>query len=629
MDSNNIKKKQNKWIICPECEEHIPRIKDIILYQSSQKIYIKYRCRCPLVTEKTIELKSFILKIKAIDIDNKPFCYSLSHPSRPSTNYCPLCDSWFCMSCIAEHKLNFPSHILSKKKFNLSYQCYMHNNREINQRCITCDSNGCEICIKNEHSKHKTVSYIDYWEEIYHNHQFKSLQQFKDYANHFITKNEDYKKKWFEKNKNLPEIVVNEINKSFKQNLDNNTLLIRFSKILLLNFYAMKSKQNFTVVNNIVNYVKYIMSNTDLNQRGTSRNLINHYKNCYIHHLNIHYKRGWNNANSHTDKIKGLVKLANGNIASYSDDHTIKIWDVYLFSCIETISSQEAVIIKVIQLKSNVVVSISKDNVIKVWEIDSNQSKASLMIDSIKIEHDIIDALKVNNDKVAIMFEKEIQIYKLIDNKQLILCLRLMKDDHIFKSMIALNDDESLLSISTNNELCKWRVGKKNSNETIDEIKSISNYKCNSTHISSMLELFNESIALTVDDNIIILQPDLKKEMRRLKVSNGLISCVIELDDERIVMGAYGSIIVWNSKASDTSVEIYNDSSSKITRILELEDLRLATIWNTHIIKLWNMASHKCISIIEAHQSAINCLLYLFDGKFMTASDDCSIKIWN
>ena len=70
--------------------------------------------------------------------------------------------------------------------------------------------------------------------------------------------------------------------------------------------------------------------------------------------------------NGHTNSVRALSTLSNGNIASGSGDKTIKIWNVSTGECIHTLNGHTSCVYALTTLSDGKIGSGS-DNTIKIW----------------------------------------------------------------------------------------------------------------------------------------------------------------------------------------------------------------------------------------------------------------------
>ena len=70
----------------------------------------------------------------------------------------------------------------------------------------------------------------------------------------------------------------------------------------------------------------------------------------------------------HTKSVRTLCQINKNFFASGSFDKTIKIWDIFNFTCLQTICGHKDLILTLIKLKSGEIISCSNDHEIKIWK---------------------------------------------------------------------------------------------------------------------------------------------------------------------------------------------------------------------------------------------------------------------
>lgn len=70
----------------------------------------------------------------------------------------------------------------------------------------------------------------------------------------------------------------------------------------------------------------------------------------------------------HTNGVYSLVCLPAGQLASGSEDNTIKLWDVSSGSSVTTLSGHTSVVVSLVVLPDGRLASGSYDNTINLWK---------------------------------------------------------------------------------------------------------------------------------------------------------------------------------------------------------------------------------------------------------------------
>ncbi len=81
------------------------------------------------------------------------------------------------------------------------------------------------------------------------------------------------------------------------------------------------------------------------------------------------YKRFLFSFAAHNDAIEHIKLLSNGNIASCSDDKTIKVWNTSTWSLAQTLSGHTDWVYQLEEINSNTLASASADRTVHIWNI--------------------------------------------------------------------------------------------------------------------------------------------------------------------------------------------------------------------------------------------------------------------
>jgi WD40 repeat protein len=69
----------------------------------------------------------------------------------------------------------------------------------------------------------------------------------------------------------------------------------------------------------------------------------------------------------HSKSVRTICQINNNFFASGSFDKTIKIWDIFNFTCVHTIYAHKDLILTIIRRSNGEIISCSNDHEIKIW----------------------------------------------------------------------------------------------------------------------------------------------------------------------------------------------------------------------------------------------------------------------
>jgi WD40 repeat protein len=80
----------------------------------------------------------------------------------------------------------------------------------------------------------------------------------------------------------------------------------------------------------------------------------------------------------HSDPVKALILLSNGDLVSGSEDYTINIWNIVDGTVKRTLHSHKNHILALQELDNGDLVSGSNDCTIKIWDVEAGTVKKDL-----------------------------------------------------------------------------------------------------------------------------------------------------------------------------------------------------------------------------------------------------------
>ena len=120
-----------------------------------------------------------------------------------------------------------------------------------------------------------------------------------------------------------------------------------------------------------------------------------------------------------------------------------------------------------------------------------------------------------------------------------------------------------------------------------------------------------------------------KKEKMLYSGHTKTVTCLLELQHDRLASGSYDNIIIiWNLKKNKQEYQLIGHSS----QVLSLSELHNGNVvsgsWD-NTIKIWNLSKQKEEATLISHKGAICSLCTLSNGHLASGSSDQTIKIWN
>jgi WD40 repeat protein len=179
---------------------------------------------------------------------------------------------------------------------------------------------------------------------------------------------------------------------------------------------------------------------------------------------------------SHKGYITSLVLLKNGDLASGSEDSTIKIWELNTGKVKQTLSGHESGVYCLAVLKDNFLASGSADNTIRIWNINEGCSTSTL-----KGHTGAINSLLVQNNEYLVSGSAD-RTMKIWDKENLKRTINVSFPIEILKK-----GENDTVFASGLNSIELWNV---QNNKLIEKRKF-------SYNISSVVVLKNDYVAIS------------------------------------------------------------------------------------------------------------------------------------
>ena len=273
--------------------------------------------------------------------------------------------------------------------------------------------------------------------------------------------------------------------------------------------------------------------------------------------------------NAHSDKVISLIELESGNIATGSNDNTIKIWDINTYECIST-RYDTGFVFCLLEFGTNMILSGTSENKINLWDFNSDDQRPKFTF----AEHSLwVTALVKCDDRyfASASNDTRILIWDYIENK---LWEGIYGHEDSILTLIKLNDGN----------LCSGGA---------DLIIKIWNWK----------------------EQILLFQ---------LVGHTKMVKCIYQLKDDTILSGSE-DIKVWKNHEVAYTL---NEHSEPVRTFCQINDEYFASGSFDKTIKIWDIKNMKVVKTLCGHSANVICLLRLKNGKLCSTSSDHTIKIW-
>ena len=274
-----------------------------------------------------------------------------------------------------------------------------------------------------------------------------------------------------------------------------------------------------------------------------------------------------NSLSGHHGSVNYIIQLSNGNIASCSDDSSMKIWDIKTNKVIACLEDHFSRVTCLLELPNNILASGSFDTSIRLWDLTSNKCIAQL---TAHVAWVLCMLLLKDGRLVSGSGDKTMRIWNL---KNKTCSLTLKGHDGFINAMIE-DKNNNVISSSEDNTIKYWDI------KTGDCLKSISyDYS-----ISTLCQLRDGRVIIASDKIIKLLDSE-----EVIESEECISSRIFETSND-------GEIIYGDENGELTLLNINNKTKIKaqkhddtITSAICLNDGRYATCANDALIMIWEL----------------------------------------
>jgi WD40 repeat protein len=364
-----------------------------------------------------------------------------------------------------------------------------------------------------------------------------------------------------------------------------------------------------------------------------------------------------NTLTGHTNMVLGLVALPNGNLASGSNDFTIKIWNPNTGSLLYTLYGHRGSMCIILLSNGNLASATTStgtgDTVIRIW----NPNTGSLLY-TLNGHSDAITVLKElpNGNLLSGSWDATIKIwnpytgsllYTLIGHVNCILNILILPNGNLasnsYESLIKIwnPNTRSLLFTLTGHTsmVINTRLLTNGNLASCSEDKTVKIWNPNNglllftltghtSTVSRLAELSNGNLASgSYDRSVNIWNLNNGLLLFTLTGHSTVVSTLEILPNGNLAAGSWDMIKIWNPNTGlllyTLNGGLYGANYFKILPNGNLASWCLQTSFN-----IWNPNNGSLLYTLTGHTDKINSFTILSNGNLATGSYDKNIKIW-
>ena len=276
----------------------------------------------------------------------------------------------------------------------------------------------------------------------------------------------------------------------------------------------------------------------------------------------------------HTEAIYSMVRLPTGQLASASQDKTIRFWDTDTGECKKILKGHTNDIVSVVMLPNGQLASGSDDKTIRFWDLDTGECKK---------------VLKGHTGTWGV------------------------------HSLTVLSNGQ-LASGAGDNTIRFWDT------DTGECTKVL---KGHTGSVWSLVPLSNGQLASSSLDHTIRLWNTGTGECKQvLKGHTDMILALTLLQNGQLASGSDDQTIrFWNINTGECS-KVLKGHTDYVRSLVVLSNGNLASGASDKTIRVWDTDTGECRKVLEGHTDCVRAFSVLADGRLVSGSYDSTIKIW-
>ena len=270
----------------------------------------------------------------------------------------------------------------------------------------------------------------------------------------------------------------------------------------------------------------------------------------------------------HHGSVNYITQLSNGNLATCSDDSSIKIWDIVTNKLIATLEEHFSRVTCLVELLDKTLASGSFDTSIRLWDLSSTKCITQL---TAHVSWVLFLLVLQDGRLASCSGDKTIRIWN-IKNKT---CPCTFKGHEGIINMIMQNKKGEIISCSEDKTIKFWDIKKIECTKTITFEDSI----------ISLCELKSGKLVLGTEKNITIYED----EKSKIEEGFNLSSKICEVgEDDTIAYGNEDGLLIVKNITNGNKIE-GNQHDDTNNNVINLQDGRLATCSNDALICVWEI----------------------------------------
>ena len=284
---------------------------------------------------------------------------------------------------------------------------------------------------------------------------------------------------------------------------------------------------------------------------------------------------------SHTNVVRTVVELSNGQIASAGLDGTVRVWDPGdPETTIVTYTGHTNAVLAVVELSDRRIASASSaDGTVQIWDPGDPETTIATYTGHTS---DVLAVEELSNGQIA--------------------------------------------SASLDATVQVW--------DPADPETTIATYTGHTAGVEGVVELSNGQIASAgLDATVQVWDPaDPDDTIATYTGHTNAVRAVVELSNGQIASAGWdGTVRVWDPADPDDTIATYTGHTNSVLAVVELSDGRIASASGADgTVQVWDPADPETtIGTYTGHTNDVLAVVELSDGRIASAGVDATVQIWD
>ncbi|GBG21162.1 WD-40 repeat-containing protein [Nostoc commune NIES-4072] len=326
----------------------------------------------------------------------------------------------------------------------------------------------------------------------------------------------------------------------------------------------------------------------------------------------------------HSDRVRSVAFSPDGQtLASGSEDQTVKLWDVRNGKCLQTLQGHTNWVWSVaFSPDGQTLASSSDDQTVKLWDVRNGKC-----LQTLQGHTNWVRSVAFSPDGQTLASGSDDQTVKLWDirNQK---CLQTLQGHSSRVWSVAFSPDGQTLASGSDDQTVKlWEWDVRNA-------KCLKTLQGNTNRVWSVAFSLEGHILASGSDDQTVKLWDIRngKCLQTLQGhTNWVRSVAFSADGQTLASGSEDKTVkLWDVRNGKCFQTLSGHTSRVWSVAFSPDGQTLASGSDDQIVKLWNVSNGKCLQTLLGHTSRVWSVAFSPDGQTLASgSEDQTVKLWD